>query len=297
MSPVVCGIAAVFMVLNLGCALSGLGPPEDHSQFLTARLTMDGTVGVFTYHHLVYRPAVGWRAFPDGGVPKYLIDRQIIGTYNLKTGRTRVIHRQDNREWQNGDGRLSLSAVCGRTALVIESGWRRNGDASELRHYWLDILTGQLARFALQEELAKIGRGLGYYYLIKPDRTLVLVTPPLTLPASVSWTRDPSWAEIWLRRPSGRYHRLAQGIEYHGMLQDEVHFWDLADRTIKVFHLDTGEITMLARLDPRFLSSDEPVVDLGISLDKRSLELRRKVGDEWRAEKLAVELKMLQGKN
>ncbi len=105
------GIIICLVALLLVSCMGGYGPPYDNSSFVSADTALDGRIGIFTMKRLVYRPASGWRAFPDGGIPKYLMDRNYIAVYDFTSGRTRVIYREDAlREgfWLPGSSTLHI---------------------------------------------------------------------------------------------------------------------------------------------------------------------------------------------
>lgn len=281
----------LFALAPAGCNLSGLGPPEDHSAFVSARLVGEGRAVVFAYNRFVYRPAVGWRAFPDGGVPRYLVDRQIIGLFDLETQETRVWHREDNRDWQPGNGDYFILAASGWTVLLASGGQRRRGFGFERRYHWLDAATGVLEPFPLEEELARHGRGPGYYYLLKPDRTLAAVTPALGTPVGEHWSRDPAKAQMWLRRSDGAYVKLGDGVEFYGSHGDEVGYWDLADRAVKFYDLRTGAVRTSPKPPPP--RDDRVQAEAAVADGGRRLVLRTRAGEGWRTEELPIEMDLL----
>ena len=65
-------LLAICSLLLLTACNTGYGLLQDHSEFVSAKLAGDQRRVVFSAHHYAYRPASGWRAFPDGGVPDYV---------------------------------------------------------------------------------------------------------------------------------------------------------------------------------------------------------------------------------
>jgi hypothetical protein len=108
--PVKIVILAGWMLFLLASCNSGYGPLQDHSRFVSAKLADDRKRILFSYHHFTYRPAAGWRAFPDGGVPKYLKDVNLVGTYDLPRKKVTILRRENNRDWQPGSGAIGRSS-------------------------------------------------------------------------------------------------------------------------------------------------------------------------------------------
>ena len=103
----------------------GYGPAQDHTEFVSAGLLDDGRTVLFTLHQLMYQPATGWRAFPDGGTPRYLKDVNTLGTYDIQTHAARTLHRERNTRWQPGGGSLTIHGFEGTKALISQSGQLR----------------------------------------------------------------------------------------------------------------------------------------------------------------------------
>ena len=112
--------------------IPGYGPMQDHSEFVSARLTEDNRTVLFTFHRFMYKPAGGWGAFPDGGIPRYLENINIIAAYDLEPRSLRILHREKNTNWQPGSGLFTIQAINGAKALLIQGG--------QLRYLLLDMI-------------------------------------------------------------------------------------------------------------------------------------------------------------
>jgi hypothetical protein len=73
---------------------------------------------------LVYRPAEGILAFPDGGIPRYLIDRNYLGLYDFATGATRILLVENalKQDWLPGSSSCHVVAAYGPKVIVRASG-------------------------------------------------------------------------------------------------------------------------------------------------------------------------------
>jgi hypothetical protein len=120
-----------------GCGVFGsYGPAQDHSSFEGAALLSDQTV-LFSFSHLVYRPATGITAFPDGGVPRYLKDEVVLGTYHVPSGAMRILRRERNKRWADGQGRFGIQRSKGSMALVTQGGQLRSDLSKNEYDDWL----------------------------------------------------------------------------------------------------------------------------------------------------------------
>jgi len=88
-------LTVILGILVAGCQYE---PKKDTSSFVSAML-MNEDIIIFSYQNTVYRPAAGMSAYPDGGTPKYIKDRNIIGYHNMKTEKTKVLLNENNRKW------------------------------------------------------------------------------------------------------------------------------------------------------------------------------------------------------
>lgn len=248
---------------------SGYGPSEDHSKAISAKVARFGEVGVFTYKKLIYRPATGWRAFPNGGIPKYLTDEEYIGLYDFKTKEARVIRKEDNINgyWTDGQGEFFVTDTYGEKVLVSRGGQRRSDLKFEYNLYWLDLDMGELTPVLLKEELARQGLELGYFYLIDEEGTLLLIVPPVG--SGPGWQRNDKIHPILLiRSPDGKYEKIAEILHFYGLKGDEVHYWS-SNEGYRVYNRQTKAVREGARAEYREIAGWSPKKDLGINVDLR----------------------------
>jgi len=220
-----------------GCD-SGWGPPRDVSRFGNAVVADGGKTGVFTYKYRIYRPAAGWRAFPDGGPSRDVVNENGIAAYDFATGGTQVLWRQNVMEsrWLPAAS-CSVADAAGKTVLAICSGQRRSDYRHDNERFWVDLDSGETAALPLEEELAARGWEKGSLYLVDEDRTLVLMRP---FPEHPQGNRalEPV-RELLVRRPSGDYLRVGDAVYYYGCRNREIHYWS-GDGRYRIFDLDSG---------------------------------------------------------
>jgi hypothetical protein len=225
------------MTIVAGCD-SGWGPPRDVSRFGNAVVADGGKTGVFTYKYRIYRPAAGWRAFPDGGPTRDVVNENGIAVYDFATGRTRVLWRQNvmKSRWLPAAS-CSVTAAVGKTVLATCSGQRRSDYSHDTERFWLDLDSGATTPLPLQEELAARGWEKKSLYLVDEDRTLVLMR---YFPEHPQGTKklEPV-RELLVRRPSGDYLRVDDAVYYYGCRNREIHYWS-GDGRSRVFNLDSG---------------------------------------------------------
>lgn len=113
MNRTLIGISTLLLVTS--CHL-GYGPLQDQSKFVSARLADDKRTVLFSFHRFAYRPATGWRAFPDGGIPNYVRDINILGTYDLQTRMIKILRERRIR---------SGSQEAGSSRFTRQTGPRR----------------------------------------------------------------------------------------------------------------------------------------------------------------------------
>ena len=267
------------------------GPPFDGSRFLSADTALDGKVGVFTMKRLVYRPAAGIAAFPDGGIPKYLVDRNYVALYDFAAGTTRVVYREDAQgsDWLPGSSTLHVAAAYGPRVIVRESGQVKGSYASRSETWWHDLERGSRQRLPLEQELAGRQRRLGYFYLIDGSGTLVLVVTP----AGETGAPREETQELLVRHPYGGYDTVGPFVQYYGMLDGELFYWSSAHR-FAAYRLATRERREPDRREALGLSTNPkegggvgPM--LAVRQDTQSsLAISRKHGSEWQYERLPL---------
>lgn len=227
------------LVAVAGCN-SGWGPPRDVSRFENAIIGREGRLGVFTYKQRIYRPAEGWRAFPDGGPSKDLRNENGIGTYDLQSGSVRVLWRQNvtKSRWLP-EASCSVAALAGTRALAVCGGQRRSDYQTDVERFWLDVVTGETAPLPLQEELAARGREVQEMYLLDEEGMLALIVPLLDHPEG-NRKLEPV-RELLVRLPGGEYLRVGEIIHYYGFHHGEIHFWS-ADHRHLVYRPASGSL-------------------------------------------------------
>lgn len=252
-------------------ALAGCEAPRERSRFISAALAEDGRTGVFVFKREVYYPgAIG--LLGPGRPDRYLQNRTVVGAYDLASGETRVLYRRENgSSYVNELLDLHVREVRGSRALLSE------GDGG---HYWLDLETGGLTPLPLREELAARGRETGVVYLVDARGTLVSVNRALR---DVSGA--PAAAEIWLRRHTGEYERIAevpQGSEgFYGFADGELHFYSAAQRAYLIYNLERREFR---RGDPRRIPRPAYERTSDFRADEHGSpqpQVGRKVGGRW----------------
>lgn len=274
-------VAVALLALLLGSCGLGYGPVEDRSGFTSAQLADDGDTVVFAYHRIRYRPASGFRAFPDGGIPKYITDEVILGTYGHRSGKTEVLRREKNRDWQPGQGSYTIQAVNGPFALVAQGGQLRGPFAHGLKHILVNFESGALTDLDLKADLARHDRDTGQIYLVRPDGTLLFITPSLQESENADLQSRPDFKpEIWVRLPSGEYLKIAASHHYERVAGDDVIFWDLGTREFRAYSL-THRAT---RVLPDYRTPPyQDTITRGVkpSSDRKRLEFGTKTGDSW----------------
>jgi hypothetical protein len=215
---------AISLVLSLTSVTSSVGgrqerEPQGRGEFIDAKLTADGRVGVFSFYRSVPLPdeyagsaAIFSRApreLPVGMV----IGRTYIGTYDLQTGLIKILWMKENTHWILDGYKIYIHSLAGETALIRELAqprrpyrWRPN------EYSLLDIKSGRLKSVPLLQELARRRSRLQHVYLIDPDGTLLIVTARSNAPEFL----DPNTLlGLWVRYPSGKYVLLDKATYFY----------------------------------------------------------------------------------
>lgn len=223
------------LALAVGCQY---GPRVDRGRFESAALLQGGRTVVFTYHDLIYRPATGMAAFPDGGIPKYLVDRSYLCAYDRRSGVLRKLLEMKNREWTPRSGALHIVTARGDAVLVSQSGQRRDDLGTILtRHHALNLATGAHDTFDLAADLERHGRKPGPIYPADDHGTLVIITP------AEGGSDD---KEIWVRVMGGGYLRAGASSNYQDTVDGDVIYWNRSDREFHAFNVEKNETRKLA---------------------------------------------------
>jgi hypothetical protein len=298
MPPVFLPIFLFVLFLLTGCN-SGWGPPRDVSRFEHATVAADGRLGVFTYKQRIYRPASGWRAFPDGGPSKDVVNENGIAIYDPQSGEVRVLWRQDVKKsrWLP-EASCSVTAAAGRRALAVCGGQQRSDYMTDVERFWLDLDSGATEPLPLEAELAARSREFGELHLLDPDGTLALVVPFPEHPEG-SRKLEPV-RELLLRLSAGEYLRVGEIIHYYGFRAGEIHFWSadhrhlvyqLASRTVRPGAYREYLALSEANLAGPTASFTATYVDGGWRL-----QWGRRTGGEWHYETLPLSVAEVAGR-
>lgn len=269
--------------LLAGCS-SQYGPPFDASHFGNAATARDGRVGVFSMKRLIYRPAAGLLAFPDGGVPRYQVDRNYLVLYDFSDDSTRLLVTEDalKQPWLAGSSSFNVVAAFGPKVIVRTSGQLKKDYASYAETWWYDLDRAERSDLPLDAELAALGYALGYFYLVDNEGTLVIVATTAGDPAAQRDKRQ----SLLVRYPDGSYLTIGPIIDYYGLRQGELFYWSPQQQLVAV-KLAGGQRRIAERReaiglssDPKAGQADTPtlVAQQGVS---SNLAIGRRQGSGW----------------
>jgi len=274
------GFALVPVWFFASLAFFGYGPVEDHSEFVSARLADAQQTVLFTFHRFAYRPATGWRAFPDGGIPDYVEDVNILAAYDLAQKKVKMYRREKNSAWQTGSGLFTIHAINVNKALIAQGGQLRGDFKVAIRYIMLELKSGNCQDLDLKSDLAKYGRDCGQIYLVDTNGTLVFITLSLDEAKNPSSSRSSTLVpEIWVRDSKGSYWKVAASAHYECTRNGEVLYWEPSTRTFMAFSLATAQ----TRTAPEFKARPFEDVTQGAILtnDRRGIEIGEKVDGQW----------------
>jgi hypothetical protein len=121
------GLFAIGLLVLMTSCKAGYGPLEDHSAFVSAQLAEDKRTIVFSAHQFAYRAATGWRAFPDGGIPDYVTDVNLLGVYDLQTRNVKIIRREKNSDKVPGYEDVTQGVILSSDRKALECGAKVDG--------------------------------------------------------------------------------------------------------------------------------------------------------------------------
>ena len=277
-------VLASSLLLGAGVFHGCHGPAQDHSRFESAVLLREHTV-LFSFKHLVYRPAEGIAAFPDGGVPKYDRDENLLGTYHIPSGVLRILRREHNHRWTDGQGTYGIQRSRGGVALVTQGGQlRRDLSKNEFEDWFVDIETGAFQPVDYRAALAERKLATTGIYLVDERGTLLFVTEPLEAGGGKRDERD---ASLWIRTPAGEFVHVAQTSHYEGMEGDGLIYWIPETRRFHAFDV----VTLATRDLPGYRVRPQEDVTEGVSVETggQRLMFGRKTGAAWEYEPLPIE--------
>jgi len=156
-------------------------------------ISSDGKTGLFAFNQVFQRQRSTWPSHT-----KYWVWTRGIGTYDLESGRIKVIHRRmgsiGSGSSRSAKGGYGILGVCWDKVLV-----GRDGDKS---YYWLDVTTGTLTRLSLADEWVDRGLEIRHFFVLDRSGTIAMwANPSRRLPVD----RSRVTGALWLRRPSGTY--------------------------------------------------------------------------------------------
>lgn len=286
-------VIAVRIIFSAWCLVAaaacnaGYGPREDHSEFKSAKLAEDGDTVLFSYHRFLYRPASGFRAFPDGGIPKYETDINYLGIFNRKTGKVKILRREENRHWQPGQGNFTIQDVNGPFALVAQGGQVRGPFELDIRHLLVNWKQDRITDLDLEADLATLDRDPYHIYLAAPDGTLVLITSSVQEGKTPNIHRQSGFvSEIWARTAGGDYLEVAASNHYEKVENGEVIYWDPDTRDFLAFSLSDRTTRVLP--DYRHPPYRDVTEGVSLSRDKQQIEYGKKTGGQWSYTALTV---------
>jgi hypothetical protein len=236
MKPFRRNIFVFFALLFPLSSFGGYGPEEDWSKFDSALLLSDGDTVVFTAAHHIYRRATGWRAFPDGGVPKYVADQQALGLFSISSGKLQVLSIRQNERFQPGDARLNAQDSCGTKVLLSYGGQLR------FRSFWDSEVRYDKERFILDTSTNKISE-LNLPHFQRPvSNRLINARGDLLIRKLGHSQTEPS--EFYLFRGSV-LTPLGRATQVHGSFRGKLYFLDESSRYM-AFDTKTGELAELS---------------------------------------------------
>lgn len=271
----VAALGSLFAISLLSACNLGYGAPVERARFGSAVLHEDGQRCVFALHDMVYRPAEGIRAFPDGGVPRYDVDRHKIGIVDIHTGAVTLLVDEKNRNWLQGHGGYHIAGVRGGWALVRQSGQR---DDYEQDHRWLqlDLASGDFADLPLDDEIADRSLELSRPELVDGDFTLILVTK-----------KGDATQQVWSRAGDGTLNHLATTDHYYGAAEGQVWWYDVVARASARTNYKNAKTIRERRANFKMPRNDPERV-CKATFDGTSLIVQEKQGDTWQDRPLPV---------
>ncbi len=210
-------------------AMTSCEAPKVRESFTHAKVSPDGKTGLFVFKREHYYPGTMGLLGP-GRPDRYVVNQSIIGSYDMASGRVRVLNLMDNKTYINESRDFHILEIHGTRVLI---------SGNDDKFYWLDTNSATLSVLPLKQELAERGRDFGQVNLVDEDGTLILVNKSLAEALNYSAPH-----EIWIRRPNGEYERVAElsagGGGNYGFKDDELYIYSGAERSFLVYNIYSG---------------------------------------------------------
>ena len=262
-----------FIILIL--ILTGCEPPKVRESFTSARINPDGKSGLFVFKREHYYP--GKMGLLTSTPDEYVVNVTIIGSYDIASGKVRVLHRRDNGTQYVGED-FGIIQIFGNRALVT---------GNDPHYNFLDINTGAMTPLHLTEELTARNREVGHRYLVDEKGTLVLDNTALGDAFNYSASR-----QLWVRRPNGEYEMIAErppnsGASY-GFRDNEAYFY--ADKKCRIYNLDTRTKRLCEKQSDMPRMSPELTIDFLTDMHgSPQPTIGRNVGGKWTREEARID--------
>ena len=261
----------------------GWGPPRDLSGFESAALVDDGKAVVFSYQRVVYRPATGLRAFPDGGPAKYIKDTRCIGLWDLGTGKVRILatYKNNGKRLLPGTWDMHIDKASGRKVIIRKSGQKKADYMFETDTFWMNLENGKLSPLPIDKTLSSKRQDLDFYYLVDGEGTLVLVSHEIGKEPEGKYEKIRNLQVIL---PDGEVVAIGRFIHYYGFLRGALHYYT-PDNDYRIFGLETRTSRVGSREEYlEIMGHIQKKPEVGIRIEKsnlqgKSLILSRKVLD------------------
>jgi len=261
------------LLLPLALLVAGCGKVVDASKFTSARLLDDGRTIVYAVHELVYRPASGLAAVPDGGIPDYLKYAAVVGRYDRSSGRVMATTRLDTARWLPGQGAASIIDARGDWVLVRCAGQLHDTLQSATAYFVLQGVALAVQPLDLDVRLQANGLTLTELYFADARGTLAAVV-----------TRADGNREIRCRLADGTWRAPLAG-QLQQVDDSEVFIWQGGQQL-----LGYDPVRDLRRMVPANTVPPRPEPAAGVTVANDRLEYGIRADSGWQYAPLPLTL-------